>query len=153
MNYTLQSRRDGFSLIELVIAVAILGVISSLGMSWYEGYTLEAANARAINEIRAIDLLIRDYRLAKRHNPGSLADVGIDYQDPWGNDYQYTDIESGGPGTKTRKDKNLTPINTDYDLYSKGPDGESIWPLTAKDSHDDIVRANNGRYIGIAEGY
>jgi general secretion pathway protein G len=26
-------------------------------------------------------------------------------------------------------------------------------PLTAKASHDDIIRANNGTYIGIASEY
>ena len=52
-----------------------------------------------------------------------------------------------------RKDKNLVPINTDYDLYSKGPDGKSVTPLTANSSRDDIIRANNGAYVGEAEDY
>ncbi len=42
----------------------------------------------------------------------------------------------------------MVPINSDYDLYSKGPDGASQGPLTAKASRDDIIRANNGRFIG-----
>ena len=45
------------------------------------------------------------------------------------------------------------PINSDFDLYSMGPDGESSPPLTAKSSRDDIVRANNGNFIGTAQGY
>jgi general secretion pathway protein G len=45
------------------------------------------------------------------------------------------------------------PINTDFDLYSMGPDGRSAPPLTASDSRDDIVRANNGRFVGIAADY
>jgi general secretion pathway protein G len=52
-----------------------------------------------------------------------------------------------------RKDKNLVPINTDFDLYSLGKDGESVGPLTAIPSRDDIVRANNGSYIGRADSY
>jgi general secretion pathway protein G len=47
----------------------------------------------------------------------------------------------------------VVPINTDYDLYSMGKDGKSQPPLTAKDSRDDIIRANDGAYIGPAEGY
>lgn len=57
------------------------------------------------------------------------------------------------PKQKPRKDKNLHPINSDYDLYSVGHDGESVEPLTAKKSHDDIIRANNGDFIGYAENY
>jgi general secretion pathway protein G len=45
------------------------------------------------------------------------------------------------------------PLNSDYDLYSSGPDGESRSPLTAAPSRDDIVRANNGGYIGLAGEY
>ena len=52
-----------------------------------------------------------------------------------------------------RKDKKLVPLNSDYDLYSMGPDGESKPPLTAKASKDDIVRANDGEFVGLAERY
>ena len=52
-----------------------------------------------------------------------------------------------------RKDKNLVPINSDFDLYSMGPDGESVSPLTANSSRDDIVRGRNGDYIGNAAEY
>lgn len=52
-----------------------------------------------------------------------------------------------------RKDHNLVPLNTDYDLYSSGPDGASVGPLTAKASRDDILRANNGRFVGPASAY
>ena len=39
-------------------------------------------------------------------------------------------------------------MNSDYDLYSMGPDGESLPPFTASTSRDDLVRASNGGYIG-----
>ena len=52
-----------------------------------------------------------------------------------------------------RKDHSLVPINTDFDLYSMGPDGRSSPPLTAKASRDDIVRANDGAFVGVAADY
>jgi general secretion pathway protein G len=54
---------------------------------------------------------------------------------------------------KKRKDRNLVPLNSDYDLYSQGPDGNSVSPLTAAASQDDIIRANNGGFVGKAEDY
>ncbi len=45
------------------------------------------------------------------------------------------------------------PINSDYDLWSSGKDGASSPPLTAKPSRDDIVRANNGRFVGLASDF
>jgi general secretion pathway protein G len=52
-----------------------------------------------------------------------------------------------------RKDRNTHPINTDFDLYSKGRDGKTNYPLTAEASQDDIIRANNGGYLGLASHY
>ncbi|MDH4073829.1 MAG: prepilin-type cleavage/methylation domain-containing protein, partial [Gammaproteobacteria bacterium] len=52
-----------------------------------------------------------------------------------------------------RKDGSLNPLNTDFDLYSAGADGESAGPLSATKSRDDIVRANNGAFIGLGENY
>lgn len=59
----------------------------------------------------------------------------------------------GGPKAQPRKDHNLHPINSDYDLYSMGKDGKSVSPLTGGPSRDDIVRANNGRFVGKAADY
>ena len=75
--------------------------------------------------------------------------------DPWGNAYQYQRIEGAGlkGKGKLRKDKKLNPINSDYDLYSMGADGQSKLPLTAKHSWDDIIRASNGAYVGPATEY
>jgi general secretion pathway protein G len=58
---------------------------------------------------------------------------------------------NGGTTTgQVRKDRFLVPINSDYDLYSVGPDGMSASPLTAKISQDDIIRASDGLFIGRA---
>ncbi|MFQ5988854.1 MAG: hypothetical protein ACE5K9_02950 [Candidatus Methylomirabilales bacterium] len=52
-----------------------------------------------------------------------------------------------------RKDQFLVPLNSDYDLYSKGKDGQSQPPLTAQARRDDIVRANDGGFVGLAPEY
>jgi general secretion pathway protein G len=72
-----------------------------------------------------------------------------------GKPYQYLKIEGADTKGKAnmRKDKNLVPINSDFDLYSTGADGKTTPPLTAKNSHDDVVRANNGAYYGLASNY
>jgi general secretion pathway protein G len=54
---------------------------------------------------------------------------------------------------KLRKDRFLVPLNTDFDLYSMGQDEDSKAPLTAEASHDDIIRANNGGFVGLAHKY
>lgn len=54
---------------------------------------------------------------------------------------------------QVRKDRNLNPINSDFDLYSMGPDGATVSALTAPRSHDDLVRARNGSFFGVAEDF
>ncbi len=52
-----------------------------------------------------------------------------------------------------RKDRFLVPLNTGFDLYSMGPDGRSVAPLTAAASRDDVVWANDGAFIGPASDF
>ena len=41
-------------------------------------------------------------------------------------------------------------VNSDYDLYSRGADGLTAPGLTSPTGSDDIIRAQNGMYVGIA---
>ena len=63
-------------------------------------------------------------------------------------------IEGGtAPGLngKRRRDKNANPVNSDFDLYSMGRDGLTVPQFAGKKARDDIVRANNGDFYGLAE--
>ncbi len=88
--------------------------------------------------------------------PASLAEISRGaILDPWGNTYQYLNIIAGGPGVRghARKDRYLVPLNSDYDLYSMGKDGRSVAPLTSRWSRDDIIRANDGDFWGLASDF
>jgi general secretion pathway protein G len=63
-------------------------------------------------------------------------------------DSAYAAGAGNGSAGRPRKDRFLHPINSDYDLYSMGKDGESVEPLTAQKSHDDVIRANDGSFVG-----
>jgi len=85
--------------------------------------------------------------------PATLASLQLDQLiDPWGNPYQYV-VHGTAPPAQYRKDRFLVPLNSDYDLYSQGPDGQSVPPITASASRDDIIRANDGGFIGLASDY
>jgi general secretion pathway protein G len=147
---------EGFTLIELMLAVAVLTILAMISVSLYSGYVTESRISRTIQGIREIELLVADFSMTNGVYPASLADVGADdLRDAWGQPYQYLNIANGGNPAlgHQRKDKFLVPVNSDYDLYSLGADGASSPPFTAHSSYDDIVRANNGRYVGLAEDY
>jgi general secretion pathway protein G len=44
-------------------------------------------------------------------------------------------------------------VSTDFDLYSMGKDGKSVAPFTAQASQDDVVRANDGAFVGLVANY
>ncbi|MGD9597091.1 MAG: prepilin-type N-terminal cleavage/methylation domain-containing protein [Steroidobacteraceae bacterium] len=148
-------RVRGYTLLELVLALIVGGVLLALAVGNYSAYVKRARVAAAIADIHKIQLAIDRYRLNSNDQlPPDLAAVGMGaLRDPWGNAYEYLGFDGLQGKGKMRKDKNLVPINTTYDLYSKGPDGASVAPLTAKASRDNIVRANDGGYIGVAADY
>lgn len=145
-----------FTLIELVVVIAIVAVIAMVAVPMYRNYVFETQVRTVIADIKLTEVRIERFITENYRLPDSLAELGQgSMRDPWGTAYAYLNIEDGGPGVKgkVRKDKNLTPINSDYDLYSPGPDGDSQPPLTAKQSRDDIVRAGDGGFIGFADKY
>ena len=145
---------EGWTLLQLMIGIAVLGILLSLAMPRHAEYKERVKIAQAIQDIGMIGLVLDDLNMDQGQLPQSLNDIGMGgLVDPWGKPYQYVNIQNQQGNGKLRKDRNLVPINSDYDLYSMGPDGKSQSPLTAKASHDDIIRANNGLYIGIASEY
>jgi general secretion pathway protein G len=145
---------SGFTLIELVLIIAILAVLASIAIPYYQDYKDRVNVAAAVNDIAAISTLISAYENDNRAFPDSLSDVGAGTKlDPWGNPYQYLNIATAKGKGKLRKDKSLNPINSDYDLYSMGKDGKSSTALTAKNSHDDVIRARDGKFVGLASDF
>jgi general secretion pathway protein G len=173
--------KRGFTLLELLIVIAIIGTLASIAVPVYIKYVNQAKNTICVNDIRSIQHEIDLFRDANGKLPDCLDELtGGNRVDPWGNPYQYLSYASmeketgsgggggsekkeevtecssnsdGGGKEKQRKDRFLHPLNTDYDLYSKGADGKTNAPLTAKASHDDIIRASDGAYIGLAANF
>jgi len=149
--------QQAFTLIELLVVMAIIGILAVVAVPTYSDYIDRARAVQAITDIGGIAKSLIVYQISVGKFPPSLNEVGAqDLVDPWGNHYQYLNLSDPNNKSvkgKARKDHNLVPINSDFDLYSMGKDGASVSPLTAKASRDDIVRANNGRYIGLASKY
>ncbi len=146
-------RNKGFSLVELLLALAITGVILAIALPSYQAYVDRVNVAQAVADINDISQALTRYYATEGRYPSSLAAINIALEDPWGNPYYYTNIADTRGAGGLRKDRNLVPINSDFDLYSAGKDGRTVAPLTASHSRDDIVRANNGGFVGLASDY
>lgn len=151
-----QAVQTGIQLAELMIALAILAITAAIAVPSYTAFIDKARNAEAAADIITIAQAIERFYVRNNRYPNDLSEIGFNgFLDPWDNTYQYLRIFGAGLKGKgaLRKDKKLNPVNSDFDLYSMGKDGQSKKPFTAKPSRDDIVRASNGQFIGLAVDY
>lgn len=235
----------GFTLLELMIVVAILAIIASIGVPQYVSALRTARVGKAKHELVTISNAVTSY-MATNHGklPLSLFQVGYGGKnDPWGVPYCYLNyadgtgdglewaIEAGlvdpaafgplagsgaggdggvargggllgqqRPGLSDavtlnfgeleqrigrtidlaersaiylsfstvgnfsifssvraeatrRRDRYMFPLNTDFDLFSLGPDHATSTSLGEPAGLDDVIRANNGGFFGVAANY
>jgi general secretion pathway protein G len=144
-------RVAGFTLVEILVVLGVIGVLVSIAVPVYRWNQERQKVNTAIVDLTVIALALKGIEMDNREYPEQMPE-DLRKLDPWGNPYEYLRMQGALTGDK-RKDRSLVPINTDFDLYSMGPDGRSVGPLTAQQSRDDIVRAANGRFIGIAADF
>ena len=133
------SRPRGFTLIEIVIAVAILAVLAAVVMPRVIGRVDEARVARAKSDVQALSTALNLYKLDNFNYPST--EQGLDAlvaqpggqpearnwkqggyierlpTDPWGNDYQYL-----SPGQRGTID--VWSLGADGQLGGEGPDAD-----------------------------
>ncbi len=110
--------QQGFTLIEIMVVVVIIGMLATLILPKVLGRQDEAFIAKAKSDIRAISSSAKLYKLDNFKYPAALNDLvsggskGRGYldkvpKDPWGNEYQYAN-----PGS-----------HLEFDVWSFGADG------------------------------
>ncbi|MFA4843035.1 MAG: type II secretion system major pseudopilin GspG [Candidatus Omnitrophota bacterium] len=113
-------KKTGFTLIELMLVVIIIGVLAAMVMPRLVGRSEQARSAAAKADINAnIALALDMFEMDTGHYPDKLSDLRTnpsltnwkgpylkkDPKDPWGRDYDYEKLEDA----------------KDYKLCSKGP--------------------------------
>ena len=163
-------------MVEAILAASIVLTLTSIAIPMYRGVQDRAQNTQAMADVKLLESEILAYLAVNRMLPVDLAAIGrAGFQDPWGRTYHYlpfalpTAPESGlgqggggggggggdggnAPG-QARKDRFLVPVNSDFDLFSAGKDGLWTPAFTAAESKDDVVRAGNGGFIGLAADF
>lgn len=147
-------KRVGLTLLELLLALAVAGVLAVIATAAYTSAVERARVGQAIADIAEMDVVIERYRSTHGGYPTDLAQFNpAGRLDPWDNPYYYTLLAGTKGKGSARKDRRLNPLNADYDLFSAGRNGVFKTQISQKDSLDDVIRARTGGYIGLAEGY
>jgi general secretion pathway protein G len=146
-----RSAARGVTLVQLLVTVAIVGVLGTLSVGGYRVYAERARVAKAVGDLGRIEVAIKRFAVERRGDlPASLADIGFGGAvDPWGSDYRYVNLDGGAP----RTDHVGAAVNSDYDLYSLGTDRDTAPELTAAESRDDVIRGSDGAFLGLVSEY
>jgi general secretion pathway protein G len=138
----------------MLVVCALISTLASLAAAVCLNALKAARVARAIGDLHALDTDVRLFHLRNDRYPTTLTEARpIVPNDPWGQPYVYTDLSQKGSKGKARKDGKLNPINSDFDLYSIGEDGVTTTPLKAPMSKDDVIRARDGAFLGLAADF
>ncbi len=147
------SKSAGFTLVELIVIMVIIGVLAAIAIPAYNQFIEKTRVTRVIAEIRALEKDLLATLADGNSLPNSLADIGRGtLLDPWGKPYQYLKFDI--PLTGLERDGGFGALlNSDFDLYSLGPDGLSDPVISTDVSKDDVVRAGDGSWIGLGADF
>jgi prepilin-type N-terminal cleavage/methylation domain-containing protein len=138
----------GFSLVELITVLGILTALTAMVIPTYNNYINKTKKARAMSEIRTLATEISAYSLDHNgSNPpaNDLTPIGRNgFLDPWKRPYQYLT-------TPALEDPYGLMLNKDFDIYSMGIDGAGTPADGDPGNKDDIVRSNDGAFVGLRE--
>lgn len=144
----------GFTLLEILIVLAIAGFAVAIIVPGVGRYIERSRVLESVVDIGTMSGKIKQHEASTGALPATLAAVGYGGKlDPWGNAYEYINLVTASGNGQARKDKKLAPLNSDFDLYSIGSDKETASQLSNSKSRDDVVRARNGGFIGLASDF
>jgi general secretion pathway protein G len=138
-------RQSGMTMIELLAVLAVVSSLASIAVPKYHAIADTARVARAIGDLQALQITLD----TRDSLPANLATTGLNLVDPWGRPYVYVKFPNGAP----RVDRFGVVLNSTYDLYSVGKDGATASSTNASVSFDDVVRANDGGFLGQASKF
>jgi general secretion pathway protein G len=149
-----RSAEAGWTLIELLMLIALIGVLAAIAIPMMFQTIERAKYKRCISDMRMIEFEIEQFDTREGRFPNDFSELKVALPiDPWGRPYRYFLFQGPGWRGRARKDRFLVPINTYYDLYSVGIDGDTQPQLQNPVSHDDIVRANDGYFYGYGRDF
>ena len=117
--FTKMRSQKGFTLIEVVAAAALIGILATMLMPSLSGANDRVKNAKLSNDLAAIDQAIQVYRMDNGKVPGKLVDLDssylggkLEFKDATGDDLTYTADANGADYSLTGKNASGTAVSS-----------------------------------------
>ena len=75
MNFAIPRRSSGFTLIELMIAIAIIAIISAIALPMYNDYIQTGEEGVLVHNVSSIEIFQEDFRLRNGTYSNDLGDL------------------------------------------------------------------------------
>lgn len=124
-----RSVQEGFTLIELMIVVAIIGILASIALPAYQDYTRRSRVAEGLRLVNEAKDMVVEYRSTKSNWPTSNDEAGLaDAEDIVGQAVKSIEVGAGGAITITFNEK----VADDATLVMRPSDngGSVSWACT-----------------------
>mgnify|MGYP000235062339 CR=1 FL=1 len=133
----------GFTLIELMIVVAIVGILASVAIPAYSDYTVRAKVTEAVTAAGAIKTSVADYYYANGKLPTSNAEAGIGGSSNYSTDLiegidildgQQTDVEAGTISVKFKAYNEAINAGDTLSFIPSAQDNVLTWKCSVSQS-------------------
>jgi type IV pilus assembly protein PilA len=135
---TFTSKQRGFTLIELMIVIAIVGILAGVALPTYQDYVIRAQVAEGLALSGPAKIAVTEYYRANRTWPENNEQAGLaDAHDITGHYTEHLDVKDNVIEIKYEVDANPAIHNKKITLTATITAGDSIaWTCAPKDGED-----------------
>ncbi|MCC6709453.1 MAG: pilin [Gammaproteobacteria bacterium] len=124
-------KQQGFTLIELMIVVAIIGILAAVAIPAYQDYTIRAKVTEGLSLASAGKTAVSEYFSANGSLPTDNTAAGMaDEESIAGNSVDKVNVGAGGDGIITVTFSTTTIVGQTITLEPKTTGGKVVWDCT-----------------------
>ena len=121
-------KQQGFTLIELMIVVAIIGILASVAISAYQNYTIRAQVSEGLSLSGGAKVAVSEFFVERGVWPDDNAEAGLaDKHDIIGNYTEHIEVEDNEIEIKYGFDAHTTIFDEKITLTAFDNDGSISW--------------------------